>query len=193
VFAIFFVVIPVSNAVIRERQLGTLRRLKTTRVGNTTLLLGKLIPYFGINQLQVAVMLLIGMVGVPLLGGDALARNGSAAALILISAAVSLAALGYALLIAVVAKTTEQATVIGGAGNIILAAIGGIMVPKFVMPAGMQKLADFSPMSWGLDGFLDVLLRGGNVQSVLPETLKLAALGLAALWLAGILQARARD
>ncbi|HTE41315.1 MAG TPA: ABC transporter permease [Steroidobacteraceae bacterium] len=193
VFAIFFVVIPVSNSVIRERQLGTLRRLKTTRVGNTTLLLGKLIPYFGINQLQVAIMLLIGMVGVPLLGGDALVRNGSAPALLMISAAVSLAALGYALLIAVIAKTTEQATVIGGAGNIILAAIGGIMVPKFVMPAGMQKLADFSPMSWGLDGFLDVLLRGGNVQSVLPETLKLAALGLVALWLAGILQARASD
>jgi ABC-2 type transport system permease protein len=193
VFAVFFVVIPVSNAVIRERQLGTLRRLRTMRVANSTLLLGKLIPYFGINQLQVAGMLLIGVYLVPLLGGDALVRNGSLLALVVISAAVSLAALGYALLIAVVAKTTEQATVIGGAGNIILAAIGGIMVPKFVMPAGMQRLADFSPMSWGLDGFLDVLLRGGNVQSVLPETLKLAALGLAALGLASILQARARD
>jgi len=193
VFALFFVVIPVSNAVIRERQLGTLRRLRTTRVSNVTLLLGKLIPYFGINQLQVVVMLLIGILVVPLLGGDALARNGSLLALATIAGAVSIAALGYALLIAVIAKTTEQATIIGGAGNIILAAVGGIMVPKFVMPEGMQRLADFSPMSWGLDGFLDVLLRGGDVQSVLPESLKLLCLGVVALTFAGILQARGSD
>jgi ABC-2 type transport system permease protein len=193
VFAMFFVVIPVSNAVIRERQVGTLRRIRTTRVSNVTLLLGKLIPYFVVNQLQVIAMLLIGIFLVPKLGGDALSINGSLVGLAAISASVSIAALGYALLIAVVAKTTEQATIIGGAGNIILAAIGGIMVPKFVMPAAMQNLASFSPMSWGLEGFLDVLLRGGHVQSALPECLGLIALGIAALILAGFVQSRARD
>jgi len=193
VFAIFFVVIPVSNAVIRERQVGTLRRIRTTRVSNATLLLGKLIPYYVINLVQVVVMLLIGIFVVPLLGGDALVLNGSLVALFVIASAVSMGALGYALLIAVIAKTTEQATIIGGAGNIILAALGGIMVPKFVMPAAMQKLADLSPMSWGLNGFLDVLLRGGNVQSVLSESASLIALGVGALVLAGILQARATD
>jgi len=193
VFAIFFVVIPVSNAVIRERQVGTLRRIRTTRVSNATLLLGKLIPYYVINLVQVVVMLLIGIFVVPLLGGDALVLNGSLVALFVIASAVSIGALGYALLIAVIAKTTEQATIIGGAGNIILAAIGGIMVPKFVMPAAMQKLADLSPMSWGLNGFLDVLLRGGNVQSVLSESASLIALGVGALILAGVLQARATD
>ena len=75
------------------------------------------------------------------------------------SAAVSLAALGYALLISSITRTTEQASLLGGAGNLILAAIGGIMVPKFVMPEAMQHLTNVSPMAWGLEGFLDVLLR----------------------------------
>jgi ABC-2 type transport system permease protein len=193
VFAIFFVVIPVSNAVIRERQVGTLRRIRTTRVSNATLLLGKLIPYYAINLVQVIVMMLIGMFVVPRLGGDALVLNGSISALFVIASAVSIAALGYALLIAVIAKTTEQATIIGGAGNIILAALGGIMVPKFVMPLAMQNLTHFSPMSWGLTGFLDVLLRGGNVQSVLSESTALVALGVCALLLAGVIQSRSND
>jgi ABC-2 type transport system permease protein len=100
------------------------------------------------------------------------------------AAAVSLGALGYALLIATVAKTTEQATIIGGAGNIVLAAIGGVMVPKFVMPAAMQTLANFSPMSWGLDGFLNVLLRNGQLRDVLQPAAELSAFGLVTLALA---------
>lgn len=193
VFAIFFVVIPVSTAVIRERQVGTMRRIRTTRASNFTLLLGKLIPYYAVNQLQVVVMVLVGIFVVPLLGGDALALNGSMAALFVIASSTSIAALGYALLIAVTAKTTEQATIVGGAGNIVLAAIGGIMVPKFVMPEAMQTLTNFSPLAWGLEGFLDVLLRGGALSSVLGESAALAALGVALLILASILQARARD
>lgn len=34
-----------------------------------------------------------------------------------------------------------------------MGAIGGIMVPKFVMPAVMQKLAALSPMAWGWKAF----------------------------------------
>lgn len=188
VFAIFFVVIPLSNSMIRERQQGTLRRLRSTNISAFTLLASKWLTYFGVNQLQVLAMLLIGAYVLPLFGGDALSLAGSKIALFVIGAAVSTAALGYALLIAVLAKTTEQATLMGGAGNIILGAIGGIMVPKFVMPASMQTLANCSPMSWGLDGFLNVLLRGGGVREVLPQAALLIAFGGVAFLAAGVLQ-----
>ncbi len=46
VFGVFFVVVPLSNTFIRERQLGTLRRLRSTNLSRGTVLLGKLIPYF---------------------------------------------------------------------------------------------------------------------------------------------------
>lgn len=193
VFAVFFVVVPLSNTLIRERQLGTLRRLRSTNVGGLTILLGKLIPYFVVNQLQVVLMLLAGRFLVPALGGDALHINGSPWVLAAIAASLSIAALGVALLIAVASTTTEQATLLGGTGNIVLAAVGGIMVPKFIMPATMQSIADWSPMSWGLEGFLDVLLRGGGWRAIAPEAACLTALGLAAILLAWGLQQRRVD
>jgi len=184
VFGAFFVVIPLSNTLIRERQQGTLRRLRTMPVGQGTLLAGKLTPYFLVNLLQVALMLAAGHWLVPVLGGEALQLHGSAAALAIICIAVSLAALGYALLIASLARTTEQASLLGGAGNLILAAIGGIMVPKFVMPETMQHLTNISPMAWGLEGFLDVLLRDARPLDVLPEAGALTLFGVAALAIA---------
>lgn len=184
VFALFFVAVPFSNAFIKERQQGTLRRLRGANVGAATQFIGKLTPYFAINQLQVVLMLLAGVYLVPLLGGEALRINGAPLAFVLLSAALSIAALGLAMLIAVIARTSEQATLTAGVGNIVLAAVGGVMVPKFVMPEAMQAVAEFSPMSWGVDGFLDLLLRGGGVLDIQSELLKLTAFGLAALALA---------
>ena len=65
----------------------------------------------------------------------------------LVAAAVSLAAVACALLVASIARTNQQATIVGGVGNILMGAIGGIMVPKFMMPTAMQTLAEFSPMA----------------------------------------------
>jgi len=193
VFGAFFVVVPLSNTLIRERQQGTLRRLRSTNLSTMSLLFGKLIPYFAINQLQVLLMLLAGRHIVPLLGGDALQINGSIGLLLMMSTALSICALGLALLIAVSAGTTEQATLLGGTGNIILAALGGIMIPKFVMPAAMQHIAEWSPMSWGLEGFLDVLLRSGSLLDIAPKAAGLTILGAAAILLAWHIQSRRAD
>lgn len=193
VFGAFFVVVPLSNTLIRERQQGTLRRLRSTNLGSLRLLLGKLVPYFAINQAQVLLMLLAGRYLVPMLGGQALQINGSLLLLGLMATALSLCALGLALLIAVCSSTTEQATLLGGTGNIVLAALGGIMIPKFVMPAAMQSIAQWSPMSWGLEGFLDVLLRSGSLRDIAPEAAGLTLLGLTAILLAWLIQSRRND
>lgn len=181
VFAMFFIVVPLSNTFIEERRLGTLARLRTMNVGALPLFIGKAAPYFLINQVQALAMIAVGLFLVPLLGGDALTLGDSVAGLAAISAAVSVAALGYALLIATLARTTEQATTLGGTGNIILGALGGIMVPKFVMPQAMRDFADVSPMSWGLEGFLDIFLRHGSLSDILSEVIALIGFGACAL------------
>ena len=52
----------------------------------------------------------------------------------------------------------------------------------------MQQLSLLSPMAWGLEGLLDIFLRGGSMAEVLPEAGRLAGFGLAtmglAMWLA---------
>jgi ABC-2 type transport system permease protein len=181
VFSMFFVVIPLSNTFIAERNYGTLTRLQSMNISTAFLLAGKLLPFFIVNLIQVVLMILVGVFVVPLLGGDALTMGDSYSGLLLITTAVSFSSISLALLVASIAKTTEHATTIGGVFNIILAAIGGIMIPKFVMPHFMQTLSVVSPMSWGLEGFLDIFLRNGNVLDVLPESLLLFSFGMVML------------
>lgn len=62
---------------------------------------------------------------------------------------------------------------LGGGINIILAALGGIMVPKSVMPAAMGQLAEVSPMSWALDAFLTLLVGQGSAADIAPYCFRL--------------------
>ena len=196
IFSMFFVVIPLSAVFIAERQHGTLQRLASQQVPFGLILAGKLLPFFVVNQIQAVLMVLVGRHLVPLAGGEALVLPAGAAAwaaLWLISAAASLAAVGWALLIASLARTTEQATVIGGVGNILMGAIGGIMVPAFFMPDFMQQLAQLSPMAWALEGFHRVLLQHGGLGDVLAPAAALLGFALAALGVAVLMNLRSRS
>jgi len=169
VLGMFLLVIPLSVTFIRERQLGTLQRLQSLGVSPWVVMTGKVIPYLVINQIQFVLILLEGMYVLPWLGGDALTLGHAPGALILVSLATSATAIGFAFLIAVVARTTEQAHVFAPASILILAAVGGVMVPKFVMPDFMQHFAVASPLSWALEGLLDVLVREGGIREIAPN------------------------
>ncbi len=186
VFAMFFIAIPLSTTWMQERQQGTYARLRSMGLSTRTLLLGKLLPYLGINLLQVILMLLVGLIVLPWLGGDRLTLGHSPPALAVMALTVSFASVTYALLVATLVSTGEQATIFTGVANLLMAALGGIMVPRFLMPPLMQALSAYSPMAWGLEGFLDVFLRHGGLRTVAPEALRLVAFGLACLALAGL-------
>lgn len=186
VLAMFFLVVPLSGAFIKERQQGSLVRLQTMPVSPSLLLAAKLVPYFVINELQVVLVLLEGHFLLPYLGGDRLTLGDAPLALFLVSAATNLAALGYGLVVATVARTPEQATTFGAVSVLILAAIGGIMVPTLVMPPFMQTLSQISPLAWGLEGFLDVFVRHGDVRAVAGESLSLLGFAIACFALASL-------
>jgi ABC-2 type transport system permease protein len=186
IFALFFTVTPFATSLVIERDQGSLLRLRVLNVSGSLLFASKLLPYYVVNMLQTVLMLLVGMYLVPALGGERLALGQSSAGLWLIASATSLAAIGLALLVAVNVRSILQATAAGAALCLLMGALGGIMVPKMVMPAGMQTLAQISPMAWALEGWWDILLRGGDWRSVLPECATLllfaaACLGVAAL------------
>lgn len=181
IFGMFFIMIPLSNVMAMERQTNTITRLRMARVPAGKLIAAKLIPYFLINQLQFAGMLALGRWVLPKLGMPALQLSGCLGVYAMLAAAVSLAALGYGLLVSVVARSTEHAVVPGGGGIIIMAALGGIMVPTYVMPDIMQTVAQFSPMGWALSGFQTLLLRQAGLEQILPVLGRLAAFGLLTL------------
>lgn len=188
VFGMFFVVASLANLFLQERQCGALARLASLGVPTSMMIWSKALPYLAINGLQAALMLAVGVWLMPLLGGDALSLAGIHwGALLLVLLAVSMAAISMALALASLVRTHAQASTVGPVVNILMAAIGGVMVPKFVMPDVMQRLAEFSPMNWGLEGMLAVVLRGGDVAGVLQPAAKLVGFAAAMIIIAVLL------
>ncbi|MFK5882537.1 MAG: ABC transporter permease [Sulfurospirillum sp.] len=181
VFGMFFMITPISTVFINERKQNTLSRLSSMNVSVFQMVISKIVPYLFVAQMQAWIMIGVGIYMVPIFNTPALSLNGSVFALVFLSFSLSLSAVGLAMLIAVNAKTTEQASTTGGILTILLGAVGGVMVPKFIMPQIMQELANISPMSWGLDGFLDIFLKGGGIEDVLNESLMLILFGVTAL------------
>jgi len=184
-FGIFFIVLPMAGAFIQERINGTYQRLLTMPVNDLTLVLGRIIAYVGIGTGQ---CLLIGCIGkwlLPLWGAPPLEVGGSLPALGVMVACAILAATGYGILLGTLVNSFEQAAMVGPISIVIAAAIGGIMVPVYAMPPFMQRLSTVSPLAWGLNGALDVFVRGGSLVDVLPEAGALAAFFIACLLLAG--------
>ena len=182
VFGMFFVIAALSNLFIEERRCGALARLRSLGVPPSVLLLSKALPYFGVNLLQAAMMLAVGVWLMPVLGAGALSfARVDLPALLLVVCAISAAAVSLALMLSCLVRTATQAAAVGPVLNVLMAALGGIMVPTFVMPAVMQTIASLSPMNWGLEALLTVLLRGGGVLQAGPLLLRLA--GFAALML----------
>lgn len=173
--AMFFLTVPLSVSFIKEREQGSLFRLQTMIVPAWVVLGGKALPYFVINLIQMASILAVSVYVLPLLGGDRLGLGHSPLAILVMGASASLAAIGFGIAVAMYARTAEQAASFSSAVVMIMAALGGILVPKTVMPPLMQNLAVFSPLSWGLDGFQDVFVRGGGVTQAMPEALGLLA------------------
>lgn len=187
IFAIFFTVIPLATTFVIEREQGSLLRLRALNVSTLELFSSKMLPYYLVNLVQMVLMFAIGIYLVPKLGGDRLTLGHSLFGLWIIGSATSIAAIGIALLVAVCVRTTMQATIAGGAISLILAALGGIMVPKLVMPPAMQELTALSPMAWSLEGFWDMVLRDAAWPDVLNKTGALLLFGLLSLFLASVI------
>jgi ABC-2 type transport system permease protein len=169
-FAIFFIVISLSGNIIKEREDGSFTRLLTMPCPYGLYILSKMIAYLIVCLLQLTMMFIMGIYVLPLLGLTALALGHSWSALILISLAASLAAIGYGIVIGKIAVSHQQAAIFGSISVVILAAIGGVWIPVFVMPHAMQIVSNFSPLNWGLSGFYNIFVRDGNWTSVLSES-----------------------
>ena len=170
VFGMFFVVASIAGLFVEERSCGALARLHSLGVKPWQVISSKIVPYFLVNALQAALMLAVGIGLMPLIGGEALSLQGvNWSALLLILFTISLAAVSMALAVACLVRTHAQAATLGPILNVLMAALGGVMVPVFVMPPVMQKIAAYSPMNWGLEGLLGVLLRNGDVSSILIQ------------------------
>ena len=167
-FAIFFVVVSLAGNMIREREIGCFNRLMTMPCSFHLYILSKVGVYLGVCLLQLTLIIFTGMYIIPLLGLPALKLGHSLLALPAMSVSSSLAAIGYGLAIGSIARTNQQANIFGAVSVVILAAIGGVWIPTFLMPRFMQIVSKTSPLNWGLHGFNDIFVRDDGFLEILP-------------------------
>ncbi len=190
-FGMFFIVVPLSGALMRERHEGTLLRLRTLPVSYGVILLGKIAAFVCVCLVQFSGMLLVGRYLLPRFGTPALELQGHLGAAFGLAFCAALAATGYGLLVGSAARSYEQGAMFGAISVVVAAAVGGIMVPVYAMPAAMQTLSVVSPLGWGLRGFLEIFVRGGDFAAVAGPAAALLAFFAGSLLLAWLFLARA--
>lgn len=173
IFSMFFIVVSLGSGIVREKLNGSFIRLKTLPTNYFVAILSKQVTYLGVTTIQAAMIFAVGVWIFPLLSLPRLNLPADWGGLILLSLLCGWCAVSYAICIGVFAQTEEQANGFGALSIVILAAIGGLMVPDFAMPGNFQTLLKLSPLHWCLDAYYGLFLEGGKLKDVWPNILSL--------------------
>lgn len=151
IFGIYFIVLPVSITVINEQQNGTLIRLKTFPISTSHYFFTKVSAFCLLSSVQFFILTLIGIFVVPVLTGQPQIVVNHWSVYILSGLVIVISANALAFIIAALVNSYEQAIVLGGGINILLAAVSGFMVPMNIMPEIMSTIASWSPLYWSAE------------------------------------------
>jgi ABC-2 type transport system permease protein len=173
IFAMFFMVVSLGNNIVKERLNGSFMRLKTMPTSFLLVIGAKMIVYLVAAILQVALVFSLAKLTFPAMGLPELTMPTNILGFIIMVIMSGLAAVSYAVFVGAIVKTQEQSHGFGSMSIVILAAIGGIWVPSFVMPEYMQILSVISPLNWCLEGFYVLFLKGGLWSELQPVLLGL--------------------
>jgi ABC-2 type transport system permease protein len=158
-----------GGALIEESESGTLDRILGTRVTMTQLLLGKLLYLSAVAVLQLAVMFVWGQIffGVEL--------TNHLPGFLLMSAVTALACSSFGLVLAAASRTRIQLVALSNLLILVMSALGGSMVPRYLLSEKIQKLGLVTLNAWAIDGFLKVFWRDEPLASLWPQVAVLLA------------------
>ena len=153
VMGVFFIATVMIESIFRERRSGAMRRLRAAPVGRAPIVISKLVPFYVVNLIQIVIMFAIARLAFGL-------DLGFIPALVVMSAALALVATGLGIALAGVARSETQGTGLAVIVVLTTSALGGVMVPRFIMPEAMQQIGNITPQAWAIQGYQDILVRG---------------------------------
>ena len=176
IFAMFFIVMSLGGSIVREKVSGSFIRLKTMPTNYLVGLVSKQITYLGVTMVQALVIFAIGVWLFPYIGLPVLNIPTDIAGLILVTLLTGWCAVSYAICVGVFAKTQEQANGFGAVSIVIMAAIGGLMVPSYIVSGPMKVLINFSPLHWCIEAYYGLFLEGGKFSDIAINIVPLIAI-----------------
>lgn len=153
-----------------ERTRGTLTRLRIAPISRAHILAGKALACF---ITTFAVTTLLFLIGIVIFG----VRPYSLPLLVLAMIASSLCFVGIMMLLSVLGKTEASAGGIGWAVLLVMAMIGGGMVPLFYMPSWMKAASNVSPIKWAILSMEGAVWRGFSLEMMLGHCAVLVGIG----------------
>jgi ABC-2 type transport system permease protein len=172
IMMLLFSVAGVGTSILEEKENGTINRLLYSPLKGSTILYSKMVFAFFISILQLTVMFIFAWL---FLNMD---MRVSIPGLILMVIATSFAVSSLGIFMAAIAKTRQQAQNLSTIIILVMSAIGGSMIPFFIMPAILQKIALLSVNYWGIQGFYDIFWRALPLEAILPKILILSGIGI---------------
>ena len=150
VMMLLFSVAGIGGSFLDEKQEGMLKKLLCSPVPPNYILLGKLVFANIISIAQLSIMFIYAWL---FFGLDIMHHLPS---LTLIILTMAFACSGFGIVLASFAKTRQQVQGFSSIIVLIMSCIGGSIIPIFVMPEIMQKIAVFTVNYWGIQGIYDI-------------------------------------
>jgi ABC-2 type transport system permease protein len=168
----FIGVIITSIGMVRERESGTLEQLAVMPIRPSTVILGKIAPYFLIASVDMLIVTVLGMAlfDVPM--------NGNPLAFALGAAVFLFVVLGLGVFISTVSRTTGQA--IQTAFFLLLPQVllSGMIFPLDAMAAGVRWIGYLLPLTYFTIIARGVMLRGAPIGTLWEAYVVLAAMAV---------------
>jgi ABC-2 type transport system permease protein len=183
VLFVFLTSLSASAMLIETRRFGVTRRMLASPTSVRSILVGETLGRYAISVLQ----------GVLIVGGTALlfqvdwGNRATTTAVVLLFA---LAATGAAMVMGSVLQNAAQAGAMGVFLGLVLAALGGCMVPLEVFPPVMNRIAHLIPHAWAIDALNASITNQAGPAQLLKELSVLAAYAAALLTGATVLLRR---
>jgi ABC-2 type transport system permease protein len=171
----FFVIPSLATELIKEKELGSLRRLIASPLPKGALVGGKIFAYSLLIITQVVLVFGIAAVFFDMPLGD------SPWGLLLVTLALGLTTTTLGMLVAALARSRDQATSIGMLLIFGLGILGGCFNPDTAFFRGeglMAKVSYFTPQAQAMIGYHTLIILNGTLTEVLPYVGYLFALSL---------------
>ena len=156
----FIGTIVTSIGLVRERETGTLEQLAVMPIKPSTVILGKISPYFLVASLDMVIISVLGMVlfGVPFNGNVVVFALGAALFLFVV--------LGLGVFISTISQTTGQAIQTAFFFLLPQILLSGMIFPLDAMAAGVRWIGYLLPLTYFTMISQGVMLRGASLASL---------------------------
>lgn len=151
--------------IVREKEIGTIEQINVTPVKKYEFLLGKLIPFWVLGLLILA----LGFVVSYLVYG--IIPVGSYGLIFFFAGCYLLAVLGIGLLVSTFSDTQQQATLIAFFFMMVFILLSGLYTPVESMPRWAQVISWLNPVTHFVTVIRAIVIKGSGFVDILPELL----------------------